>query len=127
MGNDIISTLTLTHLISTKSKSSHGLVYSDVRPRDKQNFSSCQKICSEQIIKLVHDLMVDTPGGKGMVIYLRLMQSVMTAYYERNIRLLDRLHHCWLSVFICRLWWIWLNSQPRTQLQIKYNVVFDSL
>lgn len=114
-------------MISTKSKLSHGLVYSDVRPRDKQNFSSCQKICSEQTIKLVQDSMVDTPGGKGMIIYLRLMQSVMTAYYERNIRLLDRLHNCWLSVFICRLWWIWLNSQPRTKLKDQYNVVFDSL
>lgn len=64
----------------------HGLIYSDVRPKDKdkQNFSSSQKICTEKIIKFLQDAMFDTPGVKGMILFLRSMQSLIVAYHDKH-------------------------------------------
>lgn len=126
LGNDIVSTLVLAHMISSMSKMVHGLVYSDVEPRDRQNFLSCQKICKPEVIQLLQTTVNDVPGAKGMVIYLTLIRSVMIAYDERNIQILDRLYHGWLSVFIRRLCFACLDSQSKDKLK-KFFDYFSKL
>jgi hypothetical protein len=126
-GDEIISTLILTHLVSTTSKIRHGLVYSDVRPRDRQNFSSCQKICREDVFKLLEILGDSIPNTNGIYVYLKLIQSVIIAYYEKKTLLTDRLHYAWLSVFLCRLWWAWLDTQPKETLDKRFCTQFSAL
>ena len=127
LGNEVISTLTLNHVISTTSKFHHGLVCSDVEPRDKQNFLSCQKICSEDTIRILEMSSGDIPGTRGMCVYLRVMQSIIIAYYEKNTSLTDRVYFAWLSVFICRFWSAWLDTQSKDDLKKQYTHSFSSL
>ena len=105
------------HIISTVSKIRHGLVYSDVRPKDRQNFTSCQKICQEDVFKVLETLNSNIPNTKGIYVYLKLLESTINAYCEKNILLTDRLYFAWLSVFICRFWRAWLNTQANEILK----------
>lgn len=50
MGAFQVSVAHLKILISTISKDSHGLVWSDICPDDRQNYSSFQKMCDESIM-----------------------------------------------------------------------------
>lgn len=115
------------HIIQTTSKINHGLVFSDVLPKDRQNFSSCQKICKEEVLELLRSSFKDVPGANGTYVYLKLIQSVMIAYHDRNIYILDRLYHAWLSVFICRLWFAWLDMTTKEKLQRKFSDEFSML
>ena len=127
LGNEIISSLVLTHLVSMKSKFHHGLVYSDVKPRDRQNYRSCQKICKENVLQVLETLFEDIPGTKAMYVYLKLIQSVMIAYCEKKTLLIDRLYYAWLSVFISRFWLAWLSVQSKDELINEYSNKFPSL
>ena len=127
LGNEVISTLTLNHVISTTSKLHHGLVCSDVEPRDKQNFLSCQKICSEEILRILEMSIGDIPGTRGMCEYLRIMQSIIIAYYEKNTSLTVRIYFAWLSVFIFRFWSARLDTQSKDDLKKQYTHSFSSL
>jgi hypothetical protein len=127
LGNEIISILTLSKIISTRSKIHHGLVHSDVQPRDRQNFSSCQKISSDDVLNILEMSSGDIPSTKGMCVYLKLIRSIIIAHYEKKTSLNDRLHHAWLSVFICRFWSACLDTQPREKLIQQYLTQFSTL
>ncbi len=114
-------------MISTTSKIRHGLVYSDVRPRDRQNFSSCQKICREDVLDILQSMDGAVPSTKGIYVYLKLIECIIIAYCNKNVSLIDRLHYAWLSVFICRFWRVWLNTQLRKNLEQTFSSRFDRL
>jgi hypothetical protein len=126
-GDEVISNLILTHIITTTSKIRHGLVHSDVRPRDRQNFSSCQKICQEDVFKILETMDGVIPNTKGIYVYLKLIECIIIAYCEKNILLTDRIHYAWLSVFICRFWRTWLNTQSKTTLDKTFSAQFATL
>jgi hypothetical protein len=126
-GGEIISNLVLIHIISTTSKIRHGLVYSDVQPRDRQNFYSCQKICQEDVFKILKTMDGIFPNTKGIYVYLKLIECIIFAYCEKDILLTDRLHYAWLSVFICRFWRVWLNTHSKETLEKTFSTQFDTL
>ncbi len=49
-GDKLISIGHLLQLIETSSKLNHNLVKSDVLPKDRQNFASCEKISNEAVL-----------------------------------------------------------------------------
>ena len=53
IGNQYVSLDHLVDLIDKQSKIDHNLVRSDVIARDRQNFSSCLKISSDDVLKLL--------------------------------------------------------------------------
>jgi hypothetical protein len=112
IGNSCISINHLSTLIENVSKLRHGLVKSDIYPQDRQNFNSCIKICSNDVI---NSLMV-IPNTEGTIVYLRLLRSIMIAYIDKETTCIDRLYHAWLSVFICRWWYIWLEHMSKVDL-----------
>ena len=121
LGDEVISTHVLAHMISDVSKIRHGLVYSDIRPRDRQNFSSCQKICREDVFRVLATLEDSLPNTKATVVYLKLIRSVILAYHEKGTSLTDRLYHAWISVFLCRLWRAWLTTQSKDKLNKRFR------
>lgn len=127
LGDDIVSTLVLMHIIYSTSKVDHGLVYSDIHPRDRQNFLSCQKICKEEVFELLRTLFDDVPGAKGTFVYLKIIRNVMIAYHDQNVSIPDRLYHAWVSVFICRMWFAWLNISSIEIHQKKFSNDFSLL
>ncbi len=48
-GDELISVDHLVQLIESSSKMNHNLVKSDVLPKDRQNYSSCEKISNERV------------------------------------------------------------------------------
>ena len=49
LGDKLVSVDHLVQLIESSLKLNHNLVKSDVRPKDRQNFASCEKISNEAI------------------------------------------------------------------------------
>ena len=93
-------------LIQNKSKLTHGLVKTDIEPKDKQNFHSCLKISSDEVLTGLEDI----DGSLATQVYLRLLRSVVVAYVEHGTSIIDRVYHSWLNVFFCRIWWTWLAA-----------------
>ena len=106
IGKAKVSTEVLIALIQNKSKLDHGLVKTDIEPKDRQNFYSCLKISSHEVVSALEDI----DGSLATQIYLRLIRSVVVAYIEHDTPIMDRIYHCWFTVFVCRIWWTWLEN-----------------
>ena len=107
IGNQQVSLTFLTEMISTQSKVKHGLVKSDIYPRDRQNFASCQKISTDDVLSELEFVQ----GSAATQLYLKMIRSIIVAYIDKSTVLTERIYHAWYSVFICRLWWSWLLIQ----------------
>ncbi|CAF1459087.1 unnamed protein product [Adineta ricciae] len=82
IGTDKINIAHIEALVSDgcHTKLDHGLTISDINPKDRQNFNSCIKIISEDVIKLL----VDRDETNGTVIYLTLIKMIVNAYINRE-------------------------------------------
>lgn len=100
IGNEEVSVNVLINLIESKSKLIYSLVKMDIDPKDKQNFSSCLKTVSDDVLIALEDINY----SQATVVYLRLLRSVMVAYVEHITSIFDRIYHAWVSVFLCRIW-----------------------
>ena len=56
IGRGKVSIEVLMELIQKKSKLSHGLVKTDIESKDRQNFHSCLKISSDEVITALEDI-----------------------------------------------------------------------
>ena len=112
IGKEKVSTEVLIALIQNKSKLDHGLVKTDIEPKDRQNFHSCLKISSHEVVSALEDM----DGSLATQIYLRLVRSVVVAYIEHDTPIIDRIYHCWFGVFVCRIWWTWLETLDEKEL-----------
>jgi hypothetical protein len=110
MGNNLVSINYLLELIASQSKFKHNLVKSDVCPRDKQNFRSCEKLCAA----LEH--LKEINGSDATVVYINIIRCVIVAFIDTSTTTSDRIYHAWLAVFLCRLWRTWLDLTPKRQL-----------
>ncbi|CAF1300836.1 unnamed protein product [Adineta steineri] len=117
IGEGKVSTDVLFDVINNQSKLIHGLVKTDIYPKDKQNFGSCIKISSVDVLSALEGV----SGSYATQIYLRLLRSIILAYIERSTSILNRLYHSWLTVFICRLWWSWLLLTDVEKLSTDYQ------
>jgi hypothetical protein len=105
MGNYSIDIEDLIDLIVSKSKIEHNLTKSDVNPKDRQNFSSCLRISSE----LVLNLLKENDNAKGTYVYLTLLNLLISGFINKSTTIEERLYHIWTVVFICRLWFSWVQ------------------
>lgn len=112
MGNEEVSIGTLIKLIESKTKLAHGLVKTDIEPKDRQNFASCLKIASDDVLSALEDV----DRSQAMQIYLRLLRSIIVAYVERGTSILERVYHSWFAVFLCRIWHTWTLTADRKDM-----------
>jgi len=112
IGKEEISMEILITLIQNKSKLVHGLVQTDVNPKDRQNFSSCLKLSSDDVLVALEDL----DDSEATRVYLILLRSIVLAYVEHDTSIIDRLYYGWLAVFLCRIWQTWLHTVDKTQI-----------
>ena len=122
MGKQLVSTDILHEMLSTSSKLCHGLTYSDLNPRDHQNFSSCFKLCRDEVFQSLSS--IDNSGAVS--VYLTLLRSIIDAYIEPSTALLDRVFNAWLSVFLSRLWLIWIDKMGKVILDRILVELIDS-
>ena len=112
IGNHYVSIDYLSTLIRNISKLQHGLVRFDIFPRDRQNFSSCVKICSDDVTSCLTNI----DDSASIIMYLHLLRSIITTYIEKLTTTINRLYHAWFSVFVCRLWYIWIDKMAKVDL-----------
>ncbi|CAF4965249.1 unnamed protein product [Rotaria sp. Silwood1] len=105
IGNEQVSIEVLIELLDTKSKFVHGLVKTDIEPKDRQNFTSCLKLSSDDVLSALEDI----NNSRATRVYLQLLRSVVIAYIEHDTSIVDRIYHGWFAVFLCRIWQIWLQ------------------
>jgi hypothetical protein len=55
-------------------------------------------------------------GSNATFIFLKLLRSIIDAYIEKNTLLLDRIHHAWISVFLTRIWLVWIDKMGKQKL-----------
>ncbi|CAF3799462.1 unnamed protein product [Rotaria magnacalcarata] len=132
LGNDNISMVHIENLINdnTYTKLDHSLTKSDTNPKDRQNYKSCIKLISDDVLNLLYDN-VDT---KGTFVYLTLLKMIVKAYIDKSTNIGERksvlkiqkqrmrnfealtilicfgIESAWCVVFVCRLWWTWLEK-----------------
>ncbi|CAF1143920.1 unnamed protein product [Rotaria sordida] len=84
MGDHIITVDHLLQLIkSSSSKLIHNLVKSDIRPKDRQNYPSCEKISSEAALNALSSV----PYSKATQIYLQHHKHPESVQPGRNASL----------------------------------------
>lgn len=99
-GHDIVNVNHLLKLIRIHSKIDHNLVKSDILPQDRQNFSSCLKITSDDVLDLLNE-----PETQATRIYLFILKLIIFTYVRSDTNLYDRLYFGWIVVFVYRMWW----------------------
>ncbi|CAF4993234.1 unnamed protein product, partial [Rotaria sp. Silwood1] len=102
--------ITITHieaLISNDhyTKLDHGLTSSDINPKDRQNYNSCIKLISDDVI----NLLINGVDTNGTVVYLTLLKMIVKAYIDKSTSVRERVQLAWCVVFVCRIWWSWLK------------------
>jgi hypothetical protein len=112
IGKEEVSIEVLLKLIESKSKLAHGLVKTDVNPKDRQNFTSCLNLSDDDVLVALEDI----EGSQATRIYLRLLRSIVLAYVEHNTTIIDRIYHSWFGVFLCRIWQTWLHVVDETEM-----------
>lgn len=100
INNHLISIDTLSYIIDYYSKIDHNLVKSDIYPRDRQNFSSCMKITSDDVLTLLEKI-----DAKGTFVYLYLLKLVIVTYVKTDTDIFERLYYGWIVTFAFRMWW----------------------
>lgn len=112
MGSYVVSTDDLRQVLSSSSKLFHGLISSDLNPRDHQNYASCWRISRDEVLRALNGV----DSGKGTQIYIKLLRSVIDAYIEKSTSLVERVLHAWTAVFVARIWLVWIDTMGKKRL-----------
>ena len=70
------------------TKLDNGLTKSDINPKDRQNFSSCLKLTSDDLFKILKD----NVGTRGTLICLQVLKMILVAYIEKKTTITGRLY-----------------------------------
>lgn len=88
LGNYRISIDHIESLIDTDNytKLDHGLTRSDINPKDRQNYKSCIKLFSDDVL----NILVDNEEAHGTVIYLKMLEMIVRAYVDTETSVHER-------------------------------------
>lgn len=117
LGRFVASASHLKILISEESKDKHGLTPTDIKPEDKMNFKSAQKMCSFSVINLLSAV----PASEGTIAYLQIMRSVLDAFLSQDIDISQRIYKMWFAVFFLRIWRNWIKETKECECFISLN------
>lgn len=111
IGRKVISTAHLMYLIKTVSKDKHLLTRYDIEPKDRQNFNSVEKICSE---KVCDSLLKYVPGCEGTAMFLKCLNYTLYSYLDTTMISAERIYKNWYGLFFFRVWRSWLIKSKFT-------------
>lgn len=114
LGQKIIAVAHLFYLIRTVSKDKHLLTATDINPKDRQNFASVEKICSEKVIFYLKQAV---PGSEGTVMFLRALNYCLYSYLDQSMSSADRVYKHWYGLFFFRIWRSWLLKSKEYTLK----------
>ncbi|CAF1567070.1 unnamed protein product, partial [Didymodactylos carnosus] len=98
IGTQQVNIKHLEDLIDNSSKLDHNLVKSDIFPKDKQNFTSCLKISSKDVLSML----TENSNTTATRFYLTIIHLTILAYIDKTTSVSDRIYFAWITVFMCR-------------------------
>lgn len=107
LGNKQISLAHLKILLKRCPKLIHGLTISDIDPKDRQNYSSYEKITS---IRVRNALLEHLVGSEGTVKYLEKCNQITSSFLQYDLMPLERVYRIFNAVFFFRIWRSWIKS-----------------
>lgn len=108
IGNEIVSIVHIEMLLEKLPKEVHGLVFSDIRPEDRQNYSSLEKLMEQRVIDALEQ---NVPDSMGTVMYLKLCKQITSSYLDDNLEADERLYRIWHANYFIRCWRIFIQSK----------------
>lgn len=108
IGNKIVSASHLKILINNIDKDVHGLVYKDIDPDDRQNFSSFEKIMSPRVLNALSDHVVDS---EATVMYHKICYEVVSSFIDLDLIPAERIYRIWHATYFLRIWRTWLKAE----------------
>lgn len=106
----------LTYLVRNFSKDQHQLTASILNPTDRQNFSSCQRMCDQKVIEL---LKANVKDSVGTVSFLEMMRDIIAAFMDDTLYPSQRIMKIWYWTFVMRIWRLYVRS--KSGLTLKEN------
>lgn len=94
-------------LIKRCPKLIHGLTISDIDPKDRQNYSSYEKITSIRVRNALSEHVV---GSEATVKYLEKCDQITSSFMQDDLMPLERVYRIFNAVFFFRIWSSWLKS-----------------
>lgn len=113
---------TVDHILTlTKecSKDKHLLTMTDLKPEDKMNFKSVEKICSPK----VQELLGQIPDTEATIEFLKIMNYILTSFLDKEMNIEERIYKIWYSVFFLRIWKSWLRKKNNFLSTNCYNCI----
>lgn len=99
IGNKIASISHLKMLINLLPKDTHGLVYSDICPDDRQNYESVKKIMHPNVRTALAQHVIDS---EATIEYLQICSEISSSLYDEGLSPLERVFRLWRSTFFLR-------------------------
>lgn len=108
MGSEIVSIVHIQMLLKKSSKEVHGLIWSDILPEDRQNFSSLEKLMHPRVIDALEKNVADC---KGTIMYLNLCKQITSSYLDDTLEPVERIYRIWHATYFLRCWRQWIQSK----------------
>lgn len=105
MGTKQVSVAHLKILIQQVPKIIHGLVYSDICPKDRQNFASFEKCMSTRTQNALHEFV---PDSEATQFYLKLCSKIGTSLMDVDTIPHERIELIFHVVYFLRIWRKWM-------------------
>ncbi|KAF5270271.1 hypothetical protein FQA39_LY18880 [Lamprigera yunnana] len=83
---------------------------------DKMNVRAIDKISSNEVIKLIHDML----ESNATIQYLQITRNMIDAFLNKSSSITDRIYKIWYSTFFLRIWRSWPTMQ---NLSLRKNFV----
>jgi len=103
MGTYFSSVDQLIELTINYTKNKHLLIVTDLKPEDKINFQSAQKMCSTKVLEILSQL----PDTNATVAYLSVMNYILASFLDKELNVEERIYKIWFIVFFLRIWRAW--------------------
>ncbi|KAE8746002.1 hypothetical protein FOCC_FOCC007260 [Frankliniella occidentalis] len=111
--NRLVATGHLVELIKTVPKEEHELMNSHLDSKDKMNFRTANKICSEKVTDLLDRKIVESEGTST---FLKMMRETFHSCADPSLAPLERIEIMWKWVIFVRIWRQWLLNQAEYSL-----------
>lgn len=88
-GCEVVSLTHLHEILNDEkySKLDHALTWTDVNPKDRQNYRSCTKISSNDVLMIL----AQRPNAYGTYLYLLMLQMIIKAYVDQSTSICERM------------------------------------
>lgn len=117
MGNKVVSLDHINSLIEKVPKQIHGLVKSDVRPDDRMNFHSLEKIMDNRVIE---SLTKNIPDSEATQFYLKMCSNITSSFLCKDLKPIERVYRLWYSAYFFRCWRKWILVSPNHTLKLNF-------